>query len=242
MKGCTEMETEKENDICFSSDQQDQIANIYKSYLVDIAGFISTLEVLDNEYPVGILNEIRAIFTHLARCYAFSDCVDVDSQIIAAERHIKRAKLDCYKYICVSHMDYIERFYQIYKNIDLTYIDNGEFVKELRNKTELAKVKIKEAKCYDVYNVKVTKDLTLDDFDNIDEYCQSICDDDLYDLYMEAYTAYSDCISLIKEHDEDIQYLVRKTAKKDKIGSWGLIIGIISAVLGIASLVISFIH
>ena len=161
---------------------------------------------------------------------------------MAAERHIKRAKLDCYKYICVSHMDYIERFYQIYKNIDLTYIDNGEFVKELRNKTELAKAKIKEAKCYDVYNVKVTKDLTLDDFDNIDEYCQSICDDDLYDLYMEAYTAYSDCISLIKEHDEDIQYLVRKTAKKDKIGSWGLIIGIISAVLGIASLVISFIH
>ena len=241
MKGCTEMGTEKENDIFFSSDRQEKIANIYKSYLVDIAGFISTLEVLDNEYPIGILNEIRAIFTHLARCYAFSERVDVDSQIIAAERHIKRAKLDCYKYICVSHMDYINRFYQIYKNIDLTYIDNGEFVKELRNKAELANRKIKEAKRYDVYNVKVTKDLTLEDFDNIDEYCQSICDDDLYDLYMEAYVAYSDCISLIKEHDEDIQYLVRKTAKKDKISNWGLIFGIIGVAVGIAGIVISLI-
>ena len=41
--------------------------DIYDQYQSVIAYFIAELEVRDAEYPIEIFNEIRAIFTHLAR-------------------------------------------------------------------------------------------------------------------------------------------------------------------------------
>lgn len=40
---------------------------IYEQYQNLILPYIMELEVRDGEYPVEILNEIRAIFTHLSR-------------------------------------------------------------------------------------------------------------------------------------------------------------------------------
>ena len=53
---------QKENDT--------RLAVIYETYLSIISPFIIQLETLDGEFPVEILNEIRSIFTHLARCYS----------------------------------------------------------------------------------------------------------------------------------------------------------------------------
>ena len=45
-----------------------EIDSIYDGYLKYIAPFVAQLEVLDGEFPIEILNEVRAIFTHFARC------------------------------------------------------------------------------------------------------------------------------------------------------------------------------
>ncbi len=59
-----------------SSSWEQQITNIYKSYLNDIAPFIILIETLDSEYPAEIMNEIRAVFTHLSRYYEFIETKD----------------------------------------------------------------------------------------------------------------------------------------------------------------------
>ena len=70
-------------------------AEIYEQYQNIIAPYITELEVRDCEYPIEILNEIRSIFTHLSR-YKLQNNLD---EIESANRHVKRAVLDCYKYV-----------------------------------------------------------------------------------------------------------------------------------------------
>ena len=80
-----------------------QIVEICDAYINTISPFILQLETLDGEFPVEILNEIRAIFTHISRC-SLAETSDVyDDNIVKAERHVKRAILDCHKYVCVAY-------------------------------------------------------------------------------------------------------------------------------------------
>ena len=115
---------------------------IYWQYQNIIAPFIAELEVRDNEYPIEIFNEIRSIFTHLSRFKLQKSSKD----ILAAENHLKRAILDCYKYLCISIEEKICEFRNEYKDVDLGLADNGSFLPEL-NRLELkAQKAFKQAK------------------------------------------------------------------------------------------------
>ena len=121
---------------------------IYWQYQNIIAPFIAELEVRDNEYPIEIFNEIRSVFTHLSR-YKLQKS---DKDISAAESHLKRAILDCYKYLCISMEEKVYEFRNEYKDIDLGLADNGKFLPEL-NRLELkAKNAFKLAKETEVKN------------------------------------------------------------------------------------------
>ena len=98
--------------------------DIYDQYQSVIAYFIAELEVRDAEYPIEIFNEIRAIFTHLAR-YRLQDS---PADLFAAERHVKRAILDCFKYMCISIKEEIRTFREGYRKVDLSIADNGNFL------------------------------------------------------------------------------------------------------------------
>lgn len=237
------LESEKKiNGYVLTEQQQERVNAIYKQYLEDIVPLLSNLEVVDSEYPVEIANEIRAIFTHLSRCYSFPTMVDIDAQIKAAERHVKRALLDCYKYTCLSHADSIKSFRNDYHNIDLTLVNSGKFIKILSEKTVSAQEKINKAKRADTYNVVIDDDFDIKTTDNLFEaYCKSICDDDLFSMYQEAYIEYSECVELITNHYDDIEYLVQKAARIDNTNRWGLIVGIIGAVFGAVGIAIGVI-
>lgn len=239
------LEPEKISSYVLTEQQQEKVNDIYKKYLEEIVPLLSNLEVVDSEYPVEITNEIRAIFTHLSRCFAFPTKVDIDAQIKAAERHVKRALLDCYKYTCLSHADSIKAFRNDYHNIDLTLVDSGEFIKTLSKKTVSAQEKINNAKRADTYNVVIDDDFDIKTTDKLFEsYCKSICDDDLFSMYQEAYKEYSECVELINKNYDAIDYLVQKSARIDNTNRWGLIVGIIGAIfgaVGIAIGIISFI-
>jgi len=75
----------------------DRINEIHYKYVSIISPFIMQIEVLDGEYPVEILNEIRAVFTHLSKSHLSGDNDAVDRNLSKADAHIKRAILDCYK-------------------------------------------------------------------------------------------------------------------------------------------------
>ena len=234
-----------------SADQQKRVNSICERYIEEIVPLLTNLEIIDLEYPIEITNEIRAIFTHLSRCYTYPTRVDIDAQITGAERHVKRALLDCYKYTCLSHADYIKQFKNDYRGIDLTLIDYGQFVSVLRQKTTSAQEKIEQAKKTDTCNIVLKNDLDLRTDDPLyPDYCRSICDDQLFLLYQEAYVEYSECVEFIKSNQDKVDFYFDK-AESDQItnhrsliavivgailGGIGLLIGIIGLIVGIISL------
>ena len=100
---------------------------IYEQYETVIAYFIAELEVRDTEYPIEVFNEIRSMFTHLSR-YKLGNS---EKDLLSAERHVKRAILDCFKYMCVSFAEEIKGFRESYRSVDLKIADNGKFLPEL---------------------------------------------------------------------------------------------------------------
>lgn len=140
---------------------------IYEQYQNIIAPFIMELEVRDCEYPVEIFNEIRAIFTHLSR-YKLQQKED---EVVSAERHTKRAILDCFKYLCVSIASKIKTFRINYRKVDLKLAANGTFLPELDRLESVAEEAYKNAKRMEIR--------------------QSVSEDELFLLFEKAYNAYS---------------------------------------------------
>lgn len=99
---------------------------------------------------------------------------------IKAESHIERIILDCYKFLNVSLYDkVIKDFDKNYKGVDLSYIDNGDFIIKHRKLSKEIIIKLKEAK---------TKESDENKSESIS-------------LYQEVYNKYSELENLI-----DINY------------------------------------
>lgn len=132
--------------------QQSAIREIFGQYQDVVRPMIVAIEVDDVEYPIEIFNEIRAIMNHLAACTYWDISNDskasekIDIELHNAQSHLKRAIYDCYKYSCVSVDDYYKAFSKRLKHIDLSVIDNGEFVGQLCALYDSALQALKEAK------------------------------------------------------------------------------------------------
>lgn len=110
---------------------QKELKEIYGQYHNSIKIFIGQLEVLQDKFPVEILNEIRAVFSHIAKIYICNDKQVAITNLQKAKGHIKRAQLDAFKYMCYAYSKYYKEFRNLYKNLDLSYVNNGEFINEL---------------------------------------------------------------------------------------------------------------
>lgn len=164
--------------------------NIYRQYQEIIAPFIVELEVRDIEYPIEIFNEIRSIFTHLSR-YKLQNS---EKDITSAENHIKRAILDCFKYLCISISEKIASFREGYKKVNLGLADNGNFLPKLNNLESIARSSFIKAK-----KAEVKKEKT----------------EDLYKLYEKAYNAYSSLDKYLDDSYEAILFASKETKRKD---------------------------
>ena len=78
---------------------------------------------MENEFPIEILNEVRAIMSHIAKCYEITNEELIQKNIGKAKSHMKRCVLDCYKYLCLAYSDYYENFVHKYRFTDLTVVD-----------------------------------------------------------------------------------------------------------------------
>ena len=85
---------------------QSALEEIYSQYHNSIKLFIGQLEVLQDKFPVEILNEIRAVFSHIAKIYVCNNQDVAWKNLNKAKSHIKRAQLDAYKYMCYAFSKY----------------------------------------------------------------------------------------------------------------------------------------
>lgn len=183
--------------------------NIYEQYQKTISYFIVELEVRDVEFPIEIFNEIRSIFTHLTR-FKLQNSLD---DLTSAERHVKRAVLDCYKYMCISYAEEISKFRISYRKVDLKIADNGAFLPKLDQLEHKAKLSYVSAK-----KAEIKGDTTQDE---------------LYKLFEEAYNNYEELSGFLNDSHEAILFASSHSKKSNVITIVSIIITIISIVIAI---------
>jgi hypothetical protein len=184
-----------------------------------ICPYIVKYELLAGEFPVEILNEIRAIFTHLSKYYLSNDDSIREKNITKAEGHIKRSILDCYKYICVALDDKYKKFESNYERVDLSFIDNGEFLPNLLEARKNA--------------ISLMMNARESDFSiNSDDETNCV---EAYTRYEKAFIAYSNVKKLIDDTYKKLEKKKKKAVIKDFSAVGGWIIGIIGIIIGIVS-------
>jgi len=195
-----------------------RLTDIYKTYIEVICPLVLQYEVLGNSFPIEILNEIRSVFTHLSKYNLSNDAEIKERNLSKAEGHIKRSRLDCYKYLCTVYEDEYSKFDKRYKNTDLSFVDNGEFLTNLLEAKNKAKNLMLAAR---------KTDLSVDS----DEEANT---ETAYQKYEEAYAAYSSVSRLINSSYKKLENLRRKAVTKNiisiAIGIAGLIVGILSLI------------
>lgn len=198
----------------------DREANIYRQYQDTIAPFIAELEVRDTEYPIEIFNELRAVFTHLAR-YKLQGS---DDDLKSSESHTKRAILDCFKYMCISYAEELYTFRKSYRHVDLKLANNGIFLPELDRLERISKNLYRKAKF-----AEIRKSVKIHGIH------KPISDDKLYTLFEDAYNAYKTTSDLLVTSQEAILFASSHSKISNAWTIISTIVTIISVIVTIAT-------
>ena len=170
---------------------KEQLDEVFQVYLDDINPFIVQFEILKNEFPIELQNEIRAMYGHLARAAIAATPEEAERNLAKIKSHTKRALLDCYKYSCIIFSDQYEEFFRDYHGVDLTYLEDGNFLRRVHQLREAATEQLKAAKCAETSNIS---------------------EDTLFELYQEAYNQFADIDQILEE--------ARKHAAVQSAWSW----------------------
>lgn len=197
----------------------DDLNEIFKIYTDQVLPYTVDIEELDDNFPVFILNEIRDTFTHVSRSYLSSNNDVFFDNISKAKGHLIRTVLDCYKYLCMIYDNKYLDFDRIYKNVDLSNIDNGDFLRtlcELRGKAvELTrKVRKLEIKAENI--------------------------EDLYEDFQNAYEAHRKVYDLITSSYKKLEHFKRKSSLKNKLTIASFVFGALGTAFGGISIILNF--
>lgn len=129
-----------------SPETECELFALYEQYTVSLKPLLAFVETKVQEFPGPILNELRAVNDHVSRCFSNLTNKECHNEIGKAKGHLIRAMLDCYKLTLISYEDDVQDFYHQYKDVDLTVVNNGDFLPALKDKHKLATIKAKEAK------------------------------------------------------------------------------------------------
>ncbi len=130
-----------------SPEIQAKFVDIYQDYLDKVKPLIAACEGLRGEFPGQMLNEIRACFDHMSRCFLENHSDDErKSELNKCKGHITRCVLDGYKIMLLYYHKETENFYSTYSDIPIVLVNNGKFIPELTELVEDARQKAKDAK------------------------------------------------------------------------------------------------
>lgn len=108
-----------------------RIAGIYADYTHLFKPLLARVEAECQELPAQILNEIRAVFDHISRCYWDDASRDTRlDNLLKARGHLKRACLDCTKMLILTLHVRVEDFRRETRCVDLTVVNNGAWYPE----------------------------------------------------------------------------------------------------------------
>ncbi len=206
-----------------STDQpllQDRVSTIYSNYLDVVQPLLIDIEVVTGKFPTQILNEIRSIFAHLARANQCeeSDPALADENCIKAERHMKRAIFDCYKTLCFAYFERVKQFHHDYANVDLHLAENGKFLDGFNKREVAAKNAFMKARKAEANGLRFS-------------------DNEIFEYYEDAYSSYESLSSYIDDSTEALNFAASATDKTKKSARWGLIFGVVSALLAVVSII-----
>lgn len=204
-------------DSSFLIDHRKDLDEIFRAYIEDINPFIVKFESHKNEFPVEVLNEIRAIYGHLVRASIAENPEDVVRNIGKMKSHSKRALLDCLKYIGIIYHDEYDDFMKRYEGVDLTFINNGNFIRDA--------VKLYN-KSVDLWqNAKIAE-------------TSNISEDALYEKYQDAYDSYEQLHQLLISVEESAAFLQHKATQKDLLAQRSYMIGVAGFIVGVLGIII----
>ncbi len=103
---------------------------IFSSYLEVVVPSMIEYENLTNAFPTGIMNEIRDVFFHFSKMVAIVDKNRQEQEFAKANRHMKRAMRDCYKYLCVAYENNYQN-YRIYSKSFLRKIKKDSLINQI---------------------------------------------------------------------------------------------------------------
>lgn len=116
---------------------------VYSFYNDRLRWVIIFIESRYKKFPVPILNEIRAVQDHVARCFEDENSDNeefIAEQFRAVKGHYLRCLLDGYKYIWYQYSPEVKKKYFWAKILgDLHSIDNGDFVNNMSRLRKEAK-------------------------------------------------------------------------------------------------------
>lgn len=161
-----------------SNKKQKEILN---TYLTKISPLMIEYEDITNEFPVGIFNEVRAIFFHFAKYETLSSTSDKNREMNKAYNHMIRALRDCYKYICVAYDSVYENF-----------ITNAL---QLFSENDSAKNVIKQI---EITRLNAIDDLTSARVSELDVN-SNLHNNEIFEAYQVAQEKYRKLYALIKE-------------------------------------------
>ena len=102
--------------------------NLIESY-INIKPILSNLYKRNGNHHIdGILNEIRALNDHIARCYRPGITDDqAYEELCKAEGHLKRLIYDSFKQLNIIFYDYADNYEKTYFGAHWISFDNGNF-------------------------------------------------------------------------------------------------------------------
>ena len=124
----------------------EQIKQIFTTYKEKVNPLISVYNALENSFPIGVINELRDVFSHLTLSLQVTDTAEVDRHLDKAHRHLKRAVVDAFKYASMAYSKVYDDFKDAYKYVDLGYVDNGTLLPKLTKLNTEAEKLMHEAK------------------------------------------------------------------------------------------------
>lgn len=201
-----------------------QINDLFNLYKNKVDRLIAVYSSLENSFPIGVINELRDIFSHLTQSLVTKTSEDVEHHIERAHRHMKRAVADAYKYASMAYSSAYDSFKKDYESVDLGEIDNGEFIVTVSNLNTSAEELMFSAKMLEVDTTHT--------------------EDDLYNAYEEAFKSYEELYRRITGAMKFADKLKLKAHKKEEeerrqrridrtIGIVGATVGVLVSIAGI---------
>lgn len=194
---------------------EEQIEQMFSLYRDKINPMVAVYNSATNQFPAGVLNELRDAFSHLTQ--SLEDPEKTGHQLERAQSHCKRAAVDGFKYAAMAYDKVYEDFQEAYRRVDLSYVDNGQFLPRVARLRATAWKRLTEAREVEasVHTEEEMYEAYEDAFN---------CYAELYDCVMDAIEP-AETVRLRAEEEQESQ---KKERSKDR--TIAIVCGVISVI------------